>query len=93
MTRLVAHGEYAADKLPVAVIAPATSAHSALTSGPIRDFFRAMPCRMSCRSPRMLVRTAPAKATPTAKIASISPLMPPPNPFGLFFHAFKQDHT
>ena len=64
-----------------------------LTSGPIRDFFRAMPCRMSCRSPRMLVRTAPAKATPTAKIASISPLMPPPNPFGLFFHAFKQDHT
>ncbi len=43
--------------------------------------------------PRLLVRITPAKATPTAKIASISPLMLPPNPFGLFFNAFKQDQT
>ena len=43
MTRLVAHGEYAADKLPVAVIAPGYVCALCLnlTSGPIRDFFRA----------------------------------------------------
>ena len=36
-------------------------------------------------------RSRCASATPTAKMAMISPLMLPPNPFGPFSHAPKKD--